>query len=44
MMLFEYSYLQNNGQKTKFSYKSPKTPAVEATNGSVFMIPNYSGH
>jgi len=43
MLLFEYSYLQNNGQKTKFSYKSPKTPAMEATNGSAFMIPNYSG-
>jgi len=22
MLLFEYSYLKNNGQKTKFSYKS----------------------
>jgi len=32
MMLLKYSYLQNNGQKTKFLQKLPKTPAVEATS------------
>jgi len=24
--------------------KLPKTPDMEATSGSVFMIPNYSGY
>jgi len=42
-MLFEYSCLQNNGQKTKFLYESPKTPAMEATNSERVYDPELFG-
>ncbi len=44
MMLFEYNHLNNNGQKTKLSYKSPKTPAMEATNSERVYDPELFGY
>jgi len=41
MMLFEYKCLYNNGQKTNFSYKLPKTSAVEATNSERVYDPEF---
>jgi len=43
LMLLEYSCLQNNGQKTKFSCKSPKTPAMEATSSERVISPELFG-
>jgi len=40
MLLFEYSYLQNNGQKTKWLIQITENSRYGSDQ---FMIPNYSG-